>query len=78
MRVYVCGSQEVNVVSPVLTMQVFNEKLCVGYESGFSLFHLYTDESPLSKHGNHVYALSVLFHAFPSTPFPPHMIRAGQ
>eukprot|EP00731_Ephydatia_muelleri_P030003 Em0021g526a len=39
--------KEISVASPVLSMQVFNEKLCVGYTAGFSLFHLYTDETPL-------------------------------
>jgi len=28
---------------------MFNEKLCVGYQSGFSLFHLYVDGHPQSK-----------------------------
>ena len=28
---------------------MFNEKLCVGYQSGFSLIHIYMDEKPQSE-----------------------------
>jgi len=28
------------------SLQIFNEKLCVGYQSGFTLFHMYIDEKP--------------------------------
>ena len=38
--------QEVTVPSHVQSLQMFNEKLCVGYQSGFSLFHVYVEEPP--------------------------------
>ena len=41
--------QEVAVPSQAHSLQMFNEKLCVGYQSGFSLFHLYMDGKPQSK-----------------------------
>jgi len=41
--------QEVAVPTQARSLQMFNEKLCVGYQSGFSLFHLYVDGHPQSK-----------------------------
>jgi len=38
--------QEVTVPFQAQSLQIFNEKLCVGYQSGFSLFHMYIDEKP--------------------------------
>lgn len=38
--------KEVLVPLQAQSLQVFNEKLCVGYQSGFSLFHIYSDEKP--------------------------------
>ncbi len=37
---------------------MFNEKLCVGYQSGFSLIHIYMDEKSQSElpwiHNTHI------------------------
>ncbi len=41
--------QEVIVPFQAQSLQMFNEKLCVGYQSGFSLFHVYNDEQPQCK-----------------------------
>jgi len=38
--------KEVAVPTQARSLQMFNEKLCVGYQSGFSLFHLYVDGHP--------------------------------
>lgn len=38
--------KEVTVPFQAQSLQMFNEKLCVGYQSGFSLFHVYNDEKP--------------------------------
>ena len=42
-------AQEVTVPFQAQSLQMFNEKLCVGYQSGFSLFHVYNDEKPQCK-----------------------------
>ena len=41
--------KEVSIHSHALSLQMFNEKLCVGYQSGFSLIHVYADERPQSE-----------------------------
>ncbi|XP_064397756.1 serine/threonine-protein kinase MRCK alpha-like isoform X2 [Halichondria panicea] len=40
--------KEVTLPLQVECMQMFNEKLCVGYQSGFSLIHIYMDEKSQS------------------------------
>jgi hypothetical protein len=45
----VLNVQEVMVPTQAQSLQMFNEKLCVGYQSGFSLFHVYVDEKPQCK-----------------------------
>ena len=41
--------KDVSINSHALSLQMFNEKLCVGYQSGFSLIHVYADERPQSE-----------------------------
>ena len=42
--------KEVMVSSPTIhCMMMFNDKLCVGYQSGFSLFNVYLEEPEKSK-----------------------------
>ena len=43
------------------SLQIFNEKSCVGYQSGFSLFHMYIDEQPQCKSLAGVYWLRFHF-----------------
>ena len=42
-------SQEIVVPSQPHCMLMFNDKLCIGYQSGFSLFNVYLDEMERSE-----------------------------